>query len=175
MNIRIALVSFTLLFGLVGLSQTTHTIENSGITFVPAALAIQEGDLVEFSIASAHNVNEMSESDFNDQNGVQLPGGFVLGFGGGLLTAEDLPVGTHYYYCAPHVNFGMMGTITVIAVAGCPGDFDGDQDRDVSDFVSFNSLFGSDCSDCPEDIDGNGTVDINDFIEFNSVFGIPCD
>ena len=175
MKFRISCLSLLLVFGLLGFSQTTHIIENAGTTFSPATLTIQEGDMVEFDIAGNHNVNEMSEANFNALNGVLLPGGFMLGFGGGLLTAGDLPLGTHYFYCAPHVSGGMVGTLTVVAAAGCPGDFDGDQDRDISDFVSFNALFGNDCEDCPEDIDGNGSVDIADFLEFNNVFGIPCE
>ncbi len=156
----------------LGISQTTHTVVNVGITFSPSTLTIQAGDQVDFDIAGSHNVKETDEESFNNEEGNQLPGGFSLPFGGGLLTADDLPVGTHYYYCQPHVTFGMLG---VIIVEGCEGDFDGDQDVDISDFLSFNSAFGTSCTGCQEDLNSDGVVDIADFLQFNSVFGAPCD
>jgi plastocyanin len=172
MKFKSLFIALSLFVFTTGMSQTTHTVVNAGFTFSPSTLTIQAGDQVDFDVASSHTVNETDEESFNNLQGNQLPGGFVLPGGGGLLTAADLPIGTHYYYCVPHVSLGMVG---IIIVQGCEGDFDGDQDVDISDFLSFNSAFGTSCTGCQEDLNSDGTVDIADFLQFNSVFGSPCD
>lgn len=59
-------------------------------------------------------------------------------------------------------------------LADCPADIDGDGQVGISDFLSLNSLFGTDCDSCPEDINGDGSIDIEDFLEFNSAYGTTC-
>jgi plastocyanin len=100
----------------VGFS-TTHTITNSGFTFSPATITINVGDSVMFSIGNNHNVVEVSEATWNANGNTPLPG-FSLPFGGGLLPASSLPIGTHYYVCEPHASLGMKGTILVQSATG---------------------------------------------------------
>lgn len=55
----------------------------------------------------------------------------------------------------------------------CPGDFNGDTVRDISDLAIILSQFGSTDGGC-DDIDGNGVTDISDLAAFLSTFGVPC-
>ncbi|MFM9958641.1 MAG: PKD domain-containing protein [Phycisphaerales bacterium] len=57
----------------------------------------------------------------------------------------------------------------------CPGDFDGDSQRNTVDLVIFLSFFGT--TQPPNtngDLDGNGLVNTVDLVTFLSVFGVPC-
>lgn len=105
------------IFYLNGFSATL-TIVNVGLTFSPAAQTINLGDNVTFVIGSAHNVIEVSQSDWNSNMNTLMTGGFSLSFGGGSVPATQLPVGTHYYVCGPHASLGMKGMIKVQAIAG---------------------------------------------------------
>lgn len=58
--------------------------------------------------------------------------------------------------------------------AGCAGDFDGDNDRDISDLAILLSQFGSTGGTFSADFDGDGDVDISDLALTLSVFGAPC-
>ena len=98
--------------------SATLTIVNVGLTFSPASQTINQGDTVTFVIGSAHNVIEVSHSDWDANLNTPVAGGFNLPFGGGSLSAAQLPVGTHYYVCGPHAALGMKGTIIVQSSAG---------------------------------------------------------
>ncbi|MFM9958396.1 MAG: PKD domain-containing protein [Phycisphaerales bacterium] len=57
----------------------------------------------------------------------------------------------------------------------CPGDFDGDGQRNTVDLVTFLSFFGT--TQPPNtngDLDGNGLVNTVDLVTFLAVFGVPC-
>jgi Tol biopolymer transport system component len=60
----------------------------------------------------------------------------------------------------------------------CPGDFNGDLFRNVTDFTLFAAAFGSVLGDPnydPDmDMNGNGTINVTDFTIFVSYFGEPC-
>ncbi len=90
---------------------TTHTIVNSGTTFVPSTININLGDTVKFVLESIHNVVEVSEATWN-ANQSTSNGGFVLPFGGGKVVLSEIK--KYYYVCQPHASFGMKGTITVL-------------------------------------------------------------
>lgn len=113
------LILFSLLasFGYVGFGATV-TITNSGNTFSSSTVTIALGDIVDFSIGNIHNAVEVSQATWNDNGNTPLSGGFSLGFGGGIVPAEKLTVGTHYYVCSPHAEFGMKGTIIVLNTTG---------------------------------------------------------
>jgi hypothetical protein len=55
----------------------------------------------------------------------------------------------------------------------CPGDFNGDSIRDISDLAIILSEFGSTNGGC-DDINGDGVTDISDLAAFLSTFGVPC-
>jgi plastocyanin len=94
---------------------TVWVVTTPGFNFSPMSLTIQEGDTVMFNIGSIHNVQEVSEMTWNNNQNTPLSGGFSLPFGGGMLLPEDLTPGEHYYVCEPHAHMGMKGTITVEA------------------------------------------------------------
>lgn len=55
----------------------------------------------------------------------------------------------------------------------CPGDINGDGQRDINDLTLFLSAFGLPATNCA-DINGDGVVDISDLTLFLSTFGIAC-
>ena len=65
--------------------------------------------------------------------------------------------------------------ITFTASATGPGDFDGNGNIDIADFLLFVDVFGKTSSDvgydARMDFDGNGNVNIADFLAFVDVFG----
>ncbi|MBR9979037.1 MAG: T9SS type A sorting domain-containing protein [Bacteroidetes bacterium] len=101
-----------LLVSTVTTYAVTHTVTDSGLNFSPAALTINLGDTVDFSLASMHNVIEVEQSTYNSNGNTPKTGGFSLPFGGGILVIGS--VGTYYYVCSPHASSGMKGTITVV-------------------------------------------------------------
>lgn len=110
-------ILLTLIFGfyLMGIVKAaTTTVTNSGNTFTPNQISIQQGDTVNFSIGGSHNVVEVSQQTW-DANGSTSNGGFTLGFGGGELVFNT--PGTYYYVCEPHASLGMKGVIEVSPVS----------------------------------------------------------
>lgn len=97
---------------------TIWIITSSASTFVPSSITITLADSVEFSIASAHRVVEVSPATWNANDTTAIPGGFQTPFGGGLIDSTQLQEGTHYYVCVPHAAGGMKGLITVQHHAG---------------------------------------------------------
>ena len=68
--------------------------------------------------------------------------------------------------------------LTVVAcdAAPCPGDLNGDGDRDLADLSVLLSNFGapSGASDDDGDMDGDGDVDLADLSQFLALFGEAC-
>lgn len=95
------------------LTATTWTVTNSGNSFSPVTLTINVGDAVNFDISNAHNAVEISQATWNANGTTRLAGGFQTPFGGGLVQASSLGLGTHYYICDPHASSGMKGRIIV--------------------------------------------------------------
>jgi len=114
---KIILSGLVLLLG-AAVFGTTFNVTNSGTTFSPATTTISFGDDVFFDISTSHNVIEVSSATYAANGNTPLDGGFSLPFGGGLVIAEKLSVGTHYFVCGPHAAFGMKGTITVLSTTG---------------------------------------------------------
>jgi len=99
--------------------STIHTITNVGFAFSPPTLIITVGDSVQFTVTAIHQPVEVSQATWNANGATPLPGGFALPFGGGLVPASLLTVGTHWYVCSVHVlSNGMKGTITVVPATG---------------------------------------------------------
>ncbi len=103
---------FFLSLGFTGFS-TTWTIVNSGFTFSPATLTIQEGDTVIFDLDNIHNSVEVSMANWNSNGTTPLAGGWSLPLGGGMVLPAMLEEGTHWYVCQPHASMGMKGMIIV--------------------------------------------------------------
>lgn len=106
--------TFTLLLALLAFygNTTTWVVTNSGFSFSPATLTINEGDSVLFDLDAIHTAAEVSMATWN-ANGNSPVIGFDLPFGGGLVLPADLEEGTHFYVCEPHASMGMKGMIIV--------------------------------------------------------------
>ncbi|WP_243350175.1 T9SS type A sorting domain-containing protein [Parabacteroides sp. FAFU027] len=99
-------------------NSTTYTITNNSYTFSPSTITISQGDQINFVLASIHNALEVSQSTWDANGNSPLAGGFTVPYGGGLVSASALTVGTHYYVCEPHAVIGMKGTIIVTSASG---------------------------------------------------------
>lgn len=66
----------------------------------------------------------------------------------------------------------------VITEPWCPGDFDGDTLRNITDFTAFAtaypSQFGDPNYDPEADFDGDGFINVTDFTAFATYYGVPC-
>ena len=94
-------------------NSTTWTITNSGFSFSPATLVIQQGDTVVFDLDNVHNSVGVSQQTWMANGNTPLSGGWVTGFGGGTVLPAMLEEGMHWYVCQPHAGDGMKGTIMV--------------------------------------------------------------
>jgi plastocyanin len=112
MKTKILLLLLLLSVGLAGHS-TTWQITNSGFSFSPATVTIQLGDNVNFTLDPIHDAVEVSFATWT-AGGSTSNGGFMVDYGGGLVSTSQLTVGTHYYVCEPHASFGMKGQIVVV-------------------------------------------------------------
>jgi plastocyanin len=118
MKTKILLIALLLQASFSGFSITHQISANSSqFSFSPSSITIDLGDEVNFVLASSHDALEVSQSTWLS-NGTTSNGGFSVPFGGGLVTASQLPVGTHYYICTSHADSGMKGTITVVGTTG---------------------------------------------------------
>jgi plastocyanin len=108
-----------LLFAIINLNafSTTWQIVESGLTFSPATLTIQQGDDVNFVLSSFHDAVEVSQTVWN-ANGITPIIGFSVPFGGGNVSPAQLTPGVHYYVCENHASLGMKGQIIVQSVTG---------------------------------------------------------
>jgi len=116
---KILLALFLIPFCMNGYGATV-TIINVALTFSPATLTINQGDNVLFTINSAHDALEVSQTTYNANGITPLTGGFSVPLGGGTVSSSQLPVGIHYYVCTIHASLGMKGIITVQALTTVP-------------------------------------------------------
>lgn len=85
-----------------------HTIDVDDNFFSPASLTVQEGESVEWIHVGGnfHTITPDGHSEWERQ-------GFPTGSDPFVHTFNS--AGTYEYFCEPHVNEGMVGTITVEA------------------------------------------------------------
>lgn len=93
--------------------EPDHTVTTEGLDFIPADITIQQGQTIRWSNPSGvHNVN--GSQDVYPNN----PEGFYSGAAtAGPWTFDhtfNIP-GVYTYQCDPHLNLGMVGTVTVEA------------------------------------------------------------
>ena len=93
--------------------STIVPVTDSGFTFSPQTITVNAGDTVSFSLASIHNVAEVSQATYAANGNTLLAGGFSTPFGGGWVFTAQLTIGTHWYVCQPHASMGMKGRIIV--------------------------------------------------------------
>lgn len=114
---KILLSTFFINLALIALAAD-FTVSNSGFSFTPDDLSINEGDQVIFDLGNSHNVIEVS-LDTWQANGSMSNGGFSAPFGGGTVLFDE--PGTYYYVCQPHAGMGMKGQITVSPISNIIG------------------------------------------------------
>lgn len=111
------LLLFLLLTALKGFSRTI-IITNWGAHFTPADTTAEIGDTIKFNLGNTHNVLEVDQQTWEAEEQTPLAGGFSLPMGGGILLTANLPKGTHYYICTPHISLGMKAIIRLTGPAG---------------------------------------------------------
>ena len=92
---------------------TTHTVNQAGLAFDPDEITIKVGDTVQWIwsggshiVTSGTDLNDPEVGDLFDAPLNSNNPSFVYTF---------TEVGSFDYFCRPHVNFGMTGTVTVTA------------------------------------------------------------
>ncbi len=95
---------------LVAMGQTSHAVNVTSNVFTPAEITINQGDEVVWTNTQGnHNVNGL-QSKFPDN-----PESFGNAVGSGWVFSHVFTIaGVYDYQCDPHVNFGMVGKVTVI-------------------------------------------------------------
>jgi plastocyanin len=110
------LLSFIILSISLNGYSTIWIITDSGNTFTPNTITINQGDTVSFNLSSLHNVLEVNQATYNSNGTTALAGGFQTPFGGGMILPANLNAGTHYFVCSSHASLGMKGTIIVQSI-----------------------------------------------------------
>jgi len=118
MKTKILLSAFLLSVSLTVFPTTWQISLGPGsYSFTPTPLTINLGDDVIFSLSSIHNAVEVSSATWQANGNLPITG-FNVPYGGGLLAASQLQLGTHYYVCEPHASMGMKGIINVVSSTG---------------------------------------------------------
>jgi len=93
----------------------THTVNQDGLTFNPSEITIEVGDTVEWIWNSgSHTVT--SGTDLSDPEVGQLFDS-PLNSTNTSVSFTFTQVGNQDYFCRPHLNFGMTGSVNVIAIS----------------------------------------------------------
>ncbi|MEE9212071.1 MAG: plastocyanin/azurin family copper-binding protein [Phycisphaeraceae bacterium] len=143
--------------------------------FLPDMLVIDVGDTVRWIWdGGGHNVVSGSPGvpDGAFYSGLPAPAGtiFEVVFDQAFLDANPVPGGLYDYYCEPHADFGMIGSIDVSLP--CPADFNGDDQVGPFDLAILLGAWGP-CPGCPTDLSGDGVVGPFDLATLLGAWG-PC-
>ena len=107
---------FFILF-ITTVNATTHNVSVSSNIFTPNSLTIEAGDTVRWSnTGGGHNVRA-SDGSFRCAEGCDDRNDGGNGNPSGALWSFEITfhtIGTVSYFCEPHINFGMQGSITVV-------------------------------------------------------------
>jgi len=109
------LLILTLLFNATAGFSTSHTITNSGSTFVPDSISATVGDTIIFSLTTNHNAIEVYDTSWA-LNHRTSNGGFQTPLGGGIVVVTQAKI--YYYVCGIHFASGMKGRIFVQSASG---------------------------------------------------------
>lgn len=89
----------------------THTINQDGLSFSPAVVTIEVGDTVEWiwnsgshTVTSGTNLSDPEVGLLFDQS---------LNSGSPSVTHTFTEAGSQDFFCRPHLNFGMTGTVII--------------------------------------------------------------
>jgi len=105
-------------------AQTTHDVDLSGFSFVPANITIDAGDTVHWIwVSGSHNVESgviVAGAGVPDGNFISGAPTAVAGttfdvtFDQAFLATNPMPGNVYPYYCVVHAAVNMAGTITVV-------------------------------------------------------------
>jgi len=93
----------------------THTVNQEGLTWNPSEITIEVGDTVEW-IWSGGSHTVTSGTDLGDPEVGQLFD-TPLNSSNTSVSFTFTQVGAQDFFCRPHLNFGMTGTVNIIAVS----------------------------------------------------------
>ena len=143
----------------------------NGYVFEPTNVNVTAGDVVVWIHAGgSHTVTSGSNCTPDGRFDEALDNISQMPF---YVVPTDSPSEVIDYYCNPHCNFGMVGSITVIGSGGCPEDLDGNGLVGVDDLLMLLAAYGNTCA-CPEDINESGTVDVDDLLMLLAAYGQDC-
>jgi plastocyanin len=112
MKLRTSLLSTLLILGLAATAPAaTHTVTQTGLTFVPASLTIETGDTVEWVWTGGFHTVTNGLSPSAPDVGTLFDE--TLSSGATLVTYMFDTNGVYPYFCRPHFGLGMTGVITV--------------------------------------------------------------
>jgi plastocyanin len=93
----------------------THTVNQVNLTWSPSEITIEVGDTVEW-VWSGGSHTVTSGTDLNDPEVGQLFD-TPLNSSNTSVSFTFTQVGVQDFFCRPHLNFGMTGTVNIIAVS----------------------------------------------------------
>ncbi len=101
-------------------AQTVHDVDvGPGFNFTPALLGIQVGDIVRWTwLTEGHNVVSgdmfgIPTGIFSSGSPADPPNSFEVTFDAAFVMANPVVGFDYFYFCQPHVGFGMTGCISV--------------------------------------------------------------
>ncbi len=112
--VPVACLTLVLVSSLAG--AVTHTVTQKNLTFNPATITIEEGDTVEW-IWSGGSHTVTSGTDLSDPE-VGLLFDQPFNSSNPTVTHTFNQAGSQNYFCRPHLDFGMTGTVIITAVSG---------------------------------------------------------
>ena len=109
------LAGLTLLSCSLSAGAVTHTITQDGLSFTPSTLTVEVGDTVEWvwtggshTVTSGTDLADPEVGNLFDQS---------LNSSNPTVSHTFTAVGSQDYFCRPHLNFGMTGTVVVTAAS----------------------------------------------------------
>ena len=175
-SVRTGLAALAVLaLNAAALAETHTVMVGPGNLFTPADVTIQLGDTVhwdwnggthnvESGVGGTHDGNFRSGDPTNDVNFT-----FDVTFDQAFLDDNPMSGNAYPYYCKPHVNFGMIGSVTVEVADMCPADVNDDMTVNIDDLFAVLSHWGE--MGGAYDINVDGTVDIEDVFAVLGAWG----
>jgi len=162
-------------------AETHHVDVGPGFDFIPADITIQTGDTVVWTwVSGLHNVESgvdgNHDGNFRSGDPVNDPGlTYEVTFDQQFLDDHPMEGNVYPYYCSIHVNFNMIGSVTVEpAPVECPADIVGDDDTvDVNDLLELLANWGTDGNGAAI-AEPNDVVNVDDLLALLSAWG-PCE
>jgi plastocyanin len=109
------LAGLTIVLAPLSAGAVTHTINQSGLSFSPSVLTIEAGDTVEW-VWSGGSHTVTSGTDLSDPE-VGILFDESLNSGNQTVSHTFTTIGNQDFFCRPHLNSGMTGTVIVTAAS----------------------------------------------------------